>query len=103
MLSSLSSVPPVMPSPRPEIIGTFSPHAARAGASTRDTWPQSTCRECEVHIAGRCGCHLVPDPAGAVLVHHEVAVGGGPLQAHAAAHHGAGEARRLLSVAQCHR
>ena len=42
--------------------------------------------------------HLVPDPAGAVLVHHEVAVGGGPLQAHAAAHHGAGEARRLLGM-----
>ncbi len=31
--SSLSSVPPVWPSPRPEIIGTATPHAATAGAS----------------------------------------------------------------------
>merc|ERR1719481_235824 len=37
MLSSLSRVPPVMPSPRPDIIGTFSPQAARAGARGRDT------------------------------------------------------------------
>jgi hypothetical protein len=32
MVSSLSSVPPVKPSPRPETIGTFNPQAAKAGA-----------------------------------------------------------------------
>merc|ERR1719481_1004079 len=37
MLSSLSRVPPVIPSPLPDIIGTFSPQAARAGARGRDT------------------------------------------------------------------
>ena len=31
--SSLSSVPPVWPSPRPDTIGTATPHAATAGAS----------------------------------------------------------------------
>ena len=36
MLSSLSSVPPVCPSPRPDIIGTGTPHAATSGASTSD-------------------------------------------------------------------
>lgn len=34
MASSLSSVPPVNPNPRPDTIGTFNPHAARAGANT---------------------------------------------------------------------
>ena len=34
MESNLSSVPPVCPRPLPEIIGTYSPHAARIGAST---------------------------------------------------------------------
>src|SRR3954452_10639079 len=37
MLSSLSSVPPVCPRPRPEIIGTATPQAARIGASIRLT------------------------------------------------------------------
>lgn len=32
--SSLSRVPPVKLSPRPETIGTLSPQAARAGANT---------------------------------------------------------------------
>ncbi len=36
MLSSLSSVPPVGPSPRPEIIGTFTPQAATSGAMIND-------------------------------------------------------------------
>ena len=34
MDSSLSKVPPVNPSPLPETIGTFNPHAAKAGART---------------------------------------------------------------------
>ena len=34
--SSLSSVPPVCPSPRPDIIGTAAPHAAARGASTSE-------------------------------------------------------------------
>ena len=33
--SSLSSVPPVWPSPRPEIIGTYAPAAAASGARIR--------------------------------------------------------------------
>ena len=37
MLSSLSSVPPVMPSPRPEIIGTQTSSQASSGASTSET------------------------------------------------------------------
>ena len=34
--SSLSSVPPVCPSPRPDIIGTGTPHAAASGARISD-------------------------------------------------------------------
>lgn len=34
MDSSLSKVPPVKPSPLPEIIGTLRPQAANAGANT---------------------------------------------------------------------
>ena len=34
MLSSLSSVPPVCPSPRPDSLATFAPHAAASGTST---------------------------------------------------------------------
>ena len=34
--SSLSSVPPVWPRPRPDIIGTTTPQAAARGARTRD-------------------------------------------------------------------
>ena len=37
MESSLSSVPPVMPRPRPEIIGTRKPRQASSGARGRDT------------------------------------------------------------------
>ena len=37
MLSSLSSVPPVWPRPRPDIFGTTTPHAAARGASAIDT------------------------------------------------------------------
>ena len=37
MLSSLSSVPPVWPRPRPETIGTTQPHAATSGARMRLT------------------------------------------------------------------
>ena len=37
MLSSLSSVPPVMPRPRPEIIGTHSSSQASRGARMSET------------------------------------------------------------------
>ena len=37
MDSSLSSVPPVCPNPRPETIGTMQPQAAANGASSRLT------------------------------------------------------------------
>ena len=44
--SSLSSVPPVWPSPRPDIIGTATPHAATSGASTSDTLSPTPPVEC---------------------------------------------------------
>ncbi len=46
MASSLSSVPPVWPSPRPEIIGTGTPHAATRGASTSETLSPTPPVEC---------------------------------------------------------
>jgi hypothetical protein len=36
MASSLSRVPPVWPNPRPDIIGTYAPHAAASGAMMSD-------------------------------------------------------------------
>jgi hypothetical protein len=44
--SSLSSVPPVCPRPRPEIIGTMPPQAATTGASTRLTLSPTPPLEC---------------------------------------------------------
>ena len=46
MLSSLSSVPPVWPRPRPEIIGTKPPQAAIAGARIRLTLSPTPPVEC---------------------------------------------------------
>src|SRR5207237_262327 len=46
MASSLSSVPPVWPRPRPDIIGTATPHAATRGASTSDTLSPTPPVEC---------------------------------------------------------
>src|SRR5918998_1221473 len=46
MASSLSSVPPVWPRPRPEIIGTKPPQAATAGASARLTASPTPPVEC---------------------------------------------------------
>ncbi len=44
--SSLSSVPPVWPSPRPDTIGTITPHAATSGASGSDTLSPTPPVEC---------------------------------------------------------
>ena len=44
--SSLSSVPPVWPRPRPEIIGTATPSEATSGASTSDTLSPTPPVEC---------------------------------------------------------
>ena len=44
--SSLSSVPPVWPSPRPDIIGTATPQAATRGPSTRETLSPTPPVEC---------------------------------------------------------
>ena len=44
--SSLSSVPPVWPSPRPEIIGTAAPQAARIGARISETLSPTPPVEC---------------------------------------------------------
>src|SRR3954447_5552069 len=46
MESSLSSVPPVWPSPRPEIIGTAAPQAASTGARISDTLSPTPPVEC---------------------------------------------------------
>src|SRR5262245_33793401 len=46
MLASLSSVPPVWPRPRPEIIGTSPPHAATIGARIRLTLSPTPPVEC---------------------------------------------------------
>jgi hypothetical protein len=46
MLSSLSSVPPVWPSPRPDIMGTATPHEATSGASTIETLSPTPPVEC---------------------------------------------------------
>ncbi len=44
--SSLSSVPPVCPSPRPDIIGTATPSDATSGARTSDTLSPTPPVEC---------------------------------------------------------
>ena len=46
MLASLSSVPPVWPRPRPEIIGTWAPQAASIGASIKLTQSPTPPVEC---------------------------------------------------------
>ena len=46
MLSSLSSVPPVWPSPRPDSLGTATPSAATSGATTSDTLSPTPPEEC---------------------------------------------------------
>ncbi len=50
--SSLSSVPPVCPSPRPAIMGTAAPHAAIQGASAIETLSPTPPVEC-LSTAGR--------------------------------------------------
>ena len=44
--SSLSSVPPVWPSPRPDIMGTATPQAATSGARTSETLSPTPPVEC---------------------------------------------------------
>ncbi len=53
--SSLSSVPPVIPSPRPEIIGTRKPRQASSGASGRETLSPMPPVEC-LSTSGRESC-----------------------------------------------
>ena len=53
ILASLSSVPPVCPRPRPEIMGTCAPHAASIGASIRLTQSPTPPVEC-LSITGPC-------------------------------------------------
>src|SRR4051812_360388 len=56
MASSLSSVPPVWPSPRPEIIGTAAPQAASTGARISDTLSPTPPVEC-LSSTGRSRSH----------------------------------------------
>ena len=46
MASSLSSVPPVCPSPRPEIMGTATPQQASIGASSSEVLSPTPPMEC---------------------------------------------------------
>ena len=75
--SSLSSVPPVWPRPRPDIIGTTTPHAAASGARTSEV--------------------LSPTPPGAVLVDLD-ARDVRQIDADPRVHHRIGERRGLLAV-----
>src|SRR3954469_6891811 len=56
MESSLSSVPPVWPSPRPEIIGTAAPQEASTGARMSDTLSPTPPVEC-LSSTGRSRSH----------------------------------------------
>ena len=56
--SSLSSVPPVWPSERPDIIGTATPSDATSGASTSDTLSPTPPVEC-LSTRGRPRCREV--------------------------------------------
>ena len=57
MLSSLSSVPPVMPRPRPEIMGTHRPSQASSGARTSETLSPMPPVECLSTLGGEpAGC-----------------------------------------------
>ena len=66
--SSLSSVPPVWPSPRPDTIGTATPHAATAGASGIEILSPTPPVEC-LSILARAMPRQVEDVARA---HHRV-------------------------------
>src|SRR3954468_22605774 len=62
MLSSLSSVPPVWPRPRPEIIGTAAPQAARIGARISETLSPTPPVECLSSTGrSRSHCRTVPE------------------------------------------
>jgi hypothetical protein len=54
--SNLSKVPPVCPSPLPETIGTNPPHAAREGASNKETQSPTPPVEC-LSIIGPAKSH----------------------------------------------
>src|SRR3954452_437921 len=91
MLSSLSSVPPVWPSPRPEIIGTAPPHAATSGASTSETLSPTPPVEC----LSSTGAAPAPPPAGRVLVEHRALLGR-PVEHRARVAHRQRQGDRLL-------
>ncbi len=54
-LSSLSMVPPVCPSPRPDILAIFSPQAATMGAMTSVVLSPTPPVECLSHFDARNG------------------------------------------------
>ena len=60
--SSLSSVPPVWPRPRPEIIGTATPHAATAGARGIETLSPTPPVECLSAVGWPRPCHVTMSP-----------------------------------------
>merc|ERR1711976_1061704 len=68
ILSSLSRVPPVIPRPRPEIIGTLRPHAARAGARANDTLSPTTPVLClSTHKCFHDSGHSILTPLSTIL------------------------------------
>ena len=63
MASSLSSVPPVCPRPRPDSCGTAAPHAATSGARTSETLSPTPPVEC-LSTVGRADAGQVQPLAG---------------------------------------
>ena len=93
MDSSLSSVPPVWPRPRPDIIGTGTPHAATSGASTSDDLVAHAAGGVLVHLA----CPGCPTRSSAAAgAHHRVGQRGGLRGVHAAQVHGHQQRRHLV-------
>src|SRR4051812_7730059 len=87
MLSSLSSVPPVWPRPRPEIIGTEPPQAATIGASSRLTLSPTPPVECLSRIRSPSHASTSPErviaPVRAirsvgVMPRHTIAIASAP-------------------------
>ena len=82
MASSLSSVPPVWPSPRPESCGTAAPHAATIGTSGSDTLSPTPPVEClstvgRAPTTGRCAHRSRSSPGSTTPAHQVPCPGAG--------------------------
>jgi hypothetical protein len=81
MLSSLSSVPPVWPNPRPDIIGTVTPTAASSGARMSEVLSPTPPVECLSTHAGAPGGRCRDCPVASIAaVSALVSLGSNPRQ-----------------------